>query len=150
MSSASNWEHLNNSDRSFRRSGKAKPRSLVRRRLASVEQLESRRLFVADLVNFLTAEHVDINVGYAGSQWSVGPRNSDEEPDVQYANDEALMYVGSPAQSSRPAGASFDFIGVPAGQPFYLLPQSQGPGSALSGIRWLWSGQRVGSIQPFS
>ncbi|MCC6509886.1 MAG: hypothetical protein IT423_12310, partial [Pirellulaceae bacterium] len=75
-------------------------RSQLRRRsvaCAAIERLESRRLFVADLVTFLTSEHVDINLQRTGAEWSIGPRNSDEDPPVQYANDEAVMYVGKPA-----------------------------------------------------
>lgn len=95
------------------------------RRILASEQLENRRLMVADLVNFLTQEHVDINIQHTSGVWNVGPRNSDAAPEIQYANDEAVMYVGSPAITSRPAGTNYDFIGVPAGNDFYLLPQSQ-------------------------
>ncbi len=89
------------------------------------EQLEVRTLMVADLINFVTTEHVDINLARSGGEWSIGPRNSDASPAIQYANDEAIMYVGSPAVVTRPASADFDFIGVSAGEDFYLLPQSQ-------------------------
>lgn len=95
------------------------------RRILASEQLENRRLMVADLVNFLTQEHVDINIQHTSGVWNVGPRNSDATPEIQYANDEAVMYVGAPAATARPAGANFDFIGVPSGSNFYLLPQSQ-------------------------
>jgi surface-anchored protein len=95
------------------------------RRILASEQLENRRLMVADLVNFLTQEHVDINIQNTSGVWNVGPRNSDAAPEIQYANDEAVMYVGSPAITSRPAGTNYDFIGVPSGSNFYLLPQSQ-------------------------
>lgn len=127
MSSVSIWNLPGKSTGRLRRARTAKNRTSGLNRRSSVERLENRRLFVADLINYLTTEHVDINVGYSGSQWSVGPRNSDLVPAIQYANDEAVMYVGSPAQLARPAGTAFDFIGVPAGQPFYLLPQSQDP-----------------------
>jgi surface-anchored protein len=95
------------------------------RRILASEQLENRRLMVADLVNFLTQEHVDINIQNTSGVWNVGPRNSDAAPEIQYANDEAVMYVGTPAVTARPAGSNFDFIGVPSGSNFYLLPQSQ-------------------------
>lgn len=128
MSTASIWNHLKNSARSLRMSRKAKPRRLVRQRRTAVEQLECRRLFVADLVNFLTTEHVDINLQRSGTEWSLGPRDSDD-PDspVQYANDEALLYAGSPSVLARPSGPEFDFIGVNSGQNFYMLPASQNP-----------------------
>jgi surface-anchored protein len=89
------------------------------------EQLENRRLMVADLVNFLTQEHVDINIQNSGGVWTAGPRNSDSSPEIQYANDEAVMYAGAPSLTSRPAGSQYNFVGVGAGESFYLLPQSQ-------------------------
>ena len=97
--------------------------SKVRR--AVFEQLENRRLFVADLVSFLTTEHVDINLQRAGSEWLLGPRNSDENPPIQYANDEAVLYVGEPAIESRPSGIEYDFTGVAAGSSLYILPAAQ-------------------------
>ena len=89
------------------------------------EQLENRRMMVADLVNFLTQEHVDINIQNSGGVWTAGPRNSDASPEIQYANDEAVMYAGAPSLTSRPAGSQYNFVGVGVGESFYLLPQSQ-------------------------
>jgi surface-anchored protein len=89
------------------------------------EALETRALLTASLENFLTTEHVDINLQRSGTAWSLGPRNSDA--DIQYANDEAVLYAGSPSVLSRPSGSEFDFIGVNAGQNFYMLPASQDP-----------------------
>jgi surface-anchored protein len=106
-------------------SAKSKRIRSTKKRRATFEQLESRRLFVADLVDFLITEHVDINIQNSGGAWSVGPRNSDVSPEIQYANDEAVMYAGAPSLTARPAGSQYNFIGVGAGESFYLLPQSQ-------------------------
>lgn len=119
----SQWLRRSNSA-TAQRKNRRKSKQQGRRVLAS-EQLENRRLMVADLVNFLTQEHVDINIQNTSGVWNVGPRNSDAAPEIQYANDEAVMYVGTPAVTARPAGSNYDFIGVPAGSNFYLLPQSQ-------------------------
>ena len=107
-----------------RRSISNRPKSCKVRRMA-FERLENRRLFVADLVHFLTAEHVDINLQRVGSEWAIGPRNSDEVPPIQYANDEAVMYVGEPAKGIRPGGTVFDFTGASVGGDFYVLPMTQ-------------------------
>ena len=109
------------------------PKSSNVRRMA-FERLENRRLFVADLVDFLTAEHVDINLQRVGSEWAVGPRNSDEVPPIQYANDEAVMYVGEPAKGIRPGGTAFDFTGASVGGDLYTLPMSQNPEVLYLGI----------------
>jgi surface-anchored protein len=127
MSLVSIWNQLRNTTRTSGKAASTLRRRSQRKRRAMVEQLESRRLLVAELVNFLTAEHVDINLQRVGSEWALGARNSDEVPAIQYANDEAILYTGSPAEVARPAGSDFDFIGVDAGQTFYLLPQSQNP-----------------------
>ena len=107
-----------------RRSISNRPKTTKVRRMA-FERLENRRLFVADLVHFLTAEHVDINLQRVGSEWAIGPRNSDEAPPIQYANDEAVMYVGEPAKGIRPGGTAFDFTGASVGGDFYVLPMTQ-------------------------
>lgn len=104
----------------------------TRARRSSFEVLENRRLFVSDLVNYLTTEHVDINIQRTGGQWAIGPRNDDAE--IQYANDEAVMYVGKPALVTRPAGAEYDFSGVGAGANFYVLPMSQNPSLLYQGF----------------
>jgi surface-anchored protein len=103
----------------------ARRRRRSRVRSVAAEPLESRALLTASLENFLTTEHVDINLQRSGTTWSLGPKNSDA--DVQYANDEAVLYAGSPSVLARPAGSEFDFIGVNAGQNFYMLPASQDP-----------------------
>ncbi|MBL8816975.1 MAG: choice-of-anchor M domain-containing protein [Planctomyces sp.] len=98
-----------------------------RQSVSSLERLETRSLLTSSLQTFLTTEHVDINLMHDGTSWSIGPRNSDVFPEVQYANDAALMYAGSPSAINRPASADYNFVGVGAGQSFYVLPQSQDP-----------------------
>jgi surface-anchored protein len=109
----------------------ARVKSTLARR-SSFEVLENRRLFVSDLVNYLTTEHVDINIQRTGGQWAIGPRNDDAE--IQYANDEAVMYVGKPALATRPTGAEYNFAGVGVGANFYVLPMSQNPSLLYQGF----------------
>ena len=100
------------------------------RRLIS-ESLEARQLLAADsvssLVDYVTTEHVDLNLMYDSGEWSLGPRNSDASPATQYGNDEAVLYGGLPSETTRQAGAAFDFMGVDAGEPIYVLPAPQNP-----------------------
>ncbi|QEF99256.1 hypothetical protein Mal15_33180 [Stieleria maiorica] len=106
----------------------AKQQQRARRKHAHrIESLEKRMLMVANLQAMLTTEHVDLNIASDGEQWSIGPRNSSARPAIQYANDAAAMYVGAPAEMSRPVNAEYDFIGVGPGESFYLLPQHQNP-----------------------
>ncbi|MCD0461024.1 choice-of-anchor M domain-containing protein [Roseiconus lacunae] len=110
-----------------------------RRNQIVVETLEKRLPMVASLQAMLASEHVDLNINTDGSQWSIGPRDSSVSPVIEYANDAAAMYVGSPAEMTRPAGSAYDFIGVAGGESFYLLPQSQDPdllflGFAAAGV----------------
>lgn len=111
-----------------------------RRRRGSVrskgaESLEQRNLLTPTLQNFLTTEHVDINIGRTGGVWSVGPRDADASPAaVQYSNEEALIYVGGPSEATRPGGEAFNFIGVDASAPYYRLPLSQDPNLLYLGV----------------
>ncbi|WP_166825837.1 choice-of-anchor M domain-containing protein [Thalassoroseus pseudoceratinae] len=105
-----------------------RPKKRDRRRVgyrSAVEALETRTLLTPTLVEYLANEHVDINIQHSGTDWSLGPRNSDQIPATQFENDEAVLYVGSPSATSRPGGSGFDFIGVESGETFYLLPQNQ-------------------------
>ena len=69
------------------------PRPAKRHRLGC-EPLEDRSV-PATLNNFLTAEHLDLAIGYTGGAsgtWSLGVFDNDNS--VSYTADEALLYVG--------------------------------------------------------
>jgi surface-anchored protein len=118
------------SSRRSRRPG-AKPRRRAGR--PAMEALEDR-LAPADLNNFLTNEHVDINLSYAAGTNAWTLQHQDDDNLVSYDTDDALLYVGAPALTTRVAGSAFDFIGVAAGQTFYRLPQSQDPNLPYLGV----------------
>jgi len=90
------------------------------------------RVTPADLSNFLTIQHVDLNLLYAGGAWDVQPRDDDNQ--VSYPADQALLYVGKDALGPRPAGAAFDFIGAAAGADYHRLPQNQNPDLLYLGV----------------
>lgn len=53
--------------------------------------------------------------------------HSTEVTPSEFAADEGLLPVVAAAKTTRPAGSQFDFIGVSAGSPIWLLPKNQDP-----------------------
>lgn len=80
--------------------------------------------FPASAQTYLATEHVDIGIGYADGEWDLHAH--DEDNDIEYEAGDVAFYVNPAfAATSRPASASFNFIGVNAGETYYRLPQSQ-------------------------
>ena len=101
-----------------------------RRRRAAVrhtrpESLESRMLLTATLDHFVTTEHTDLRAGFNGTNWSLGIH---EGLQGALSTDEALIYVGNNATTSRPGGNDWNFTGVAAGQTLYYGAQTQEDG----------------------
>ncbi|MEM9586900.1 MAG: FG-GAP-like repeat-containing protein, partial [Planctomycetota bacterium] len=107
------------------RSVKKRASDSTARRFSGVEQLERRQLLAAELDHFLTDQHVDLNLQYESGEWRLGPLADEGTEEVQYTNEEAVLYVGSAASANRPDDDAFDFLGVEAGEPFHLLPANQ-------------------------
>lgn len=110
-----------------------------RRRFQATERLEERLVLsgaAPTLENFLTTQHVDLNLrhSFSANSWALGFRDDDAFPAVQYTSENALVYVGTQALSTRPASGDFDFVGVGSGQSYYRLPQTQNPDLAYLGI----------------
>ncbi|MSR55948.1 MAG: tandem-95 repeat protein [Gemmataceae bacterium] len=105
----------------------------TRRTRLNLHPLEERAI-PATLSNFLTHEHVDLNLGYSSGtgEWTLQAR--DDDSSTSYPADDALLYVGSQALSSRPGGSEFDFIGVGSGADYFRLPQSQNPALLYLGV----------------
>lgn len=73
----------------------------------------------------LTTQHVDISLAN-GSALEV--RWQDDDAGIFFPANGARAYVDPVAgAASRPAAATWDFIGVPAGATFYRLPAGQNP-----------------------
>lgn len=68
-------------------------------------------------------EHVDIAVGYVNDQFVF--TTNDEDNFVQYQPLDAVLLVNRAGRTLRPAGSQWDFIGVPAGTPIWVGPQTQ-------------------------
>jgi surface-anchored protein len=70
----------------------------------------------------LTEEHTDLGSRYDDGKWSL--RAYDEENIIGYKPDRVLLYVNPIGKTTRPAGSSYDFIGVGAGQNYYRISQN--------------------------
>jgi len=75
---------------------------------------------------------LDLGVGYAGGVWELGWH--DEDSGMKYEAGDVIARFLPASIVNRPAGAAFDFLGVGAGQPVYVLPQVQNPAVLFPGI----------------
>ena len=98
----------------------------------------------------LANQHVDIGLALGGHDDGGGGHDHgdheepewdlhihDETNDIEYAPDEALLFVGSSAVTVRTGAAAtsaFDFLGVPVGGKFYVLPQNENPNLLFLGV----------------
>lgn len=83
----------------------------------------------------LTEEHVDVAMAYPAttpSGWRL--YWNDKDNGQEHEPGDAFARGGPQSQISRPAGSTWDFTGVAAGQPLFVLPQSQNPGLPFLGI----------------
>jgi surface-anchored protein len=109
-------------------------------------------LFLAAAVGFvpysagayttITNEHVDLQIEYVGGSLH-GKIKADNEGNV--ARDQGLLFDGPLGSTSvtRPAGSTWDFLGVPAGGTLYLWPQNNSPSRIYLGF-----GSDGGTIPP--
>ncbi len=73
----------------------------------------------------ISHDHVDIGVGYDGD-WEFEVH--DETSDTAYEPDDVRFIVNPEfSATARSASSSYDFIGVGAGETYYLLPTTQHP-----------------------
>lgn len=77
--------------------------------------------------------HFDIGIEYTfAGGWDLHVH--DEDNDIEYEADEVLFYAGANTMQFRPAGSQWDFIGVNAGESFWVLPQQFDPNKVYLGI----------------
>ena len=77
----------------------------------------------------LTSGHADVGIGYEGG---FDLHVHDEENDIEYAPDEAILVVGSAGLQLSPGG-NFSFLG-PAGTPVWVLPEQENPELLFLGL----------------
>ncbi|MCL4788310.1 MAG: choice-of-anchor M domain-containing protein [Verrucomicrobia bacterium] len=81
--------------------------------------------------SLLTAEHVDVGIGYDGGLWDLHVH--DETNDQEYEPGDAILFVGMTASNGVPANPLFNFLGNPD-DPVWILPQNQNPSLLYLGI----------------
>ncbi|MBC2593034.1 TIGR03769 domain-containing protein [Ruficoccus amylovorans] len=80
--------------------------------------------------------HVDLDFNYSGGSWQVGVHHDsvgylNPSDVVFHARDEAW---NAGARINRPSGSQWDFIGTEAGEPIWILPQTQEPSIVWPGF----------------
>lgn len=91
-----------------------------------------------------TADHGDLGIAYEGGalepHYHLGPdaivdgSPVGNAPDgMEFAPDEIITFVADPSVP-RPAGAQWNFLGSPSGDPIWFLPQAEDPGKPFFGI----------------
>ena len=88
-----------------------------------------------DFGAILQTGHADIGVNFADNVWDLHVHQHD--PDTEYEPDEAVFYVGSDAIITRngdTANSAYDFLGVPAGSPVFVLPEVENTNLLFLGI----------------
>lgn len=90
-------------------------------------------------VTYQTADHLDLSAGFAAGSWDL--TWLDEENGISYATagapgatNWAIATLLGQSFQPRPAGAQFDFIGVPAGTNVYRVPESPAPFALQMGV----------------
>lgn len=116
----------------------------------------------AQAFSVFTTGHGDIGVAYEDGafapHWHLHEgavvNGASLEEDGEFAPDELLAYVPAPSLS-RPEGAAWDFLGVPAGSPLWYLPQAEDPAKPFLGLATEelrpedWSSLRLSLHQAF-
>jgi surface-anchored protein len=81
---------------------------------------------------FFTIEHVDLGLAEGtglGLHWH------DEDNGLEYAPHEAVAFIDPvEAKLVRPAGSTWDFLGMSAGQDVWILPQTANPSLPFLGV----------------
>ena len=84
---------------------------------------------------YVVTEHLDISFNFQSGEWvpSVDVDELDGSSQI-YEPDEAVVYAGPTASTTRQVGNQWDFIGVDAGDPIWVLPQQRTEGIAFPGF----------------
>ena len=84
---------------------------------------------------YVTSEHLDISFNFQSGEWVPTVDVDELDGTTEFYNpDEAVIYAGPTAQTTRPDGSEWDFIGVPAGDPLWVLPQQRADGIPFPGF----------------
>jgi surface-anchored protein len=85
-----------------------------------------------DFLHTITKGHADVGIAFEDGHLELHVH--DEEAEAEFAPSEALIFVGPDARITRPADTKFDFLGVAAGAPIWVLPAIENPNLPYLGI----------------
>ncbi len=95
-------------------------------RLALVAGLALAWNSAASAQNIFSVGHFDAPMaGWSGSSFYLEIHDHDNE--AHFEPDESVLFAGPNTMMLRPGGAQWDFLGVGAGQPLWILPATQQP-----------------------
>ena len=101
-----------------------------------------RREAIGDIDNFYTHRHADFRPTLNNGEfsWILNP-DPGLIPGSPFPSEEVITYLDSTSIVTRPAAATYDFLGVPAGAPLYL---SNSSGSLQTTVPYLgFSGESI-------
>ena len=101
----------------------------------------------------LTGGHADVNLEFDGSELEVGFHTEftaghteitgGAPQQNEFAASDLIINVPIGTTSLRPAGASFDPIGIPAGQRFNVMPQTESASEAAGVVFLGWASEEL-------
>ena len=83
---------------------------------------------------YVTNEHVDISFNFSSGQWVPTVDADFESGDEILTPGEVVIFALPASQTTRPEGAMWDFMGVPAGESIWVLPQERNEEIAFPGF----------------
>lgn len=87
----------------------------------------------AGAATVLDVGHTDVGIAYDAMSNTWDLHVHDEENDVEYAPEDAILTLKPAAFGTVPAGSQWSFLGT-AGSDLYTLPQTENPGLLFLGI----------------
>ena len=83
---------------------------------------------------YVTTEHLDLAFNFIEGEWQATVDVDFETGDEFLPSDEVVIFALPASQTTRPEDAIWDFMGVPAGEQVWVLPQSRNPEIAWPGF----------------
>ncbi len=83
---------------------------------------------------FVTDEHIDISFNFVAGEWQATADVEFETGDEYLPSNEVAIFGVPAAKTTRPEDAMWDFMGVEAGDPIWVLPQDRNEEIAFPGF----------------
>ncbi len=83
---------------------------------------------------YVTNEHIDISFNFTAGEWVATADVEFESGDEYLPPDEVVIFGVPASQTTRPEDEMWDFMGVAAGDPIWVLPQDRNEDIAFPGF----------------